>query len=133
MQRAAKALGKPYYIGSFGVARSQELALQDAVRQDNLHAMLSAIRRAGVQLASFWCWNTAGDMEKQGWNLLQAPARNNQREAVWNALRGDDGNRPPPPKPCFGVMKTLLSPTAGSAAPIPSSMTAPSACTLTLS
>lgn len=107
MQRAADALGKPYYIGSFGVARGEEATLQDAVRQDNLHAMLNAIRRTGVQLASFWCWNTAGDMEVKGWNLLHTPEAKNDREPVWNALRGDDAIRPAPPKPCFGVTKTL--------------------------
>lgn len=107
MQRAANALGKPYYIGSFGVAKGEEVALQDTVRQDNLHAILSAIRRTGVQLASFWCWNTAGDMEDKGWNLLHIPEAKNKREAVWNALRGADAPRPAPPKPCFGVTKTL--------------------------
>lgn len=107
MQRAADGLGKPYYIGSFGVAQGEETTLQDTVRQDNLHAMLSAIRRAGVQLASFWCWNTAGDMEIKGWNLLQTPTHQNQREAVWNALLGKDAMRPVPPTPCFGVTKTL--------------------------
>ena len=107
MQRATDALGKPYYIGSFGVARGEEAILQDAVRQDNLHAMLNAIRRTGVQLASFWCWNTAGDMEVKGWNLLHTPEAKSDREPVWNALRGDDAIRPAPPTPCFGVTKTL--------------------------
>lgn len=107
MQRAAEGLGKPYYIGSFGVSKGEDVALQDTVRQDNLHAMLSAIRRAGVQLASFWCWNTAGDMEIKGWNLLQTPTHKNQREAVWDALRGKDATRLAPPTPCFGVTKTL--------------------------
>ncbi|NHQ92682.1 LamG domain-containing protein [Janthinobacterium lividum] len=107
MQRAADALGKPYYIGSFGVARGEEVILQDAVRQDNLHAMLNAIRRTGVQLASFWCWNTAGDMEVKGWNLLHTPEAKSEREPVWNALRGDDAICPAPPTPCFGVTKTL--------------------------
>ncbi len=109
MQRAAKALGKPYYIGSFGLSKKQELALQDTERQDNLHALLSAIRRTGVQLACYWAWNAGTTMEKGGLNLVEAetPLKTNYRTPVWNALRGEDAIRPAPPTPCFSVKKTL--------------------------
>lgn len=109
MQRAAKALGKPYYIGSFGLSKKQELALQDTERQDNLHALLSAIRRTGVQLACYWAWNAGTTMEKEGLNLVEAetPLITNYRRPVWNALRGEDATRLAPPTPCFGVTKTL--------------------------
>ena len=109
MQRAAKALGKPYYIGSFGLSKKQELALQDTERQDNLHALLSAIRRTGVQLACYWAWNAGTTMEKGGLNLVEAetPLKTNYRTPVWNALRGEDAIRPAPPAPCFSVKKTL--------------------------
>ena len=109
MQRAAKALGKPYYIGSFGLSKKQELALQDTERQDNLHALLSAIRRTGVQLACYWAWNAGTTMEKEGLNLVEAetPLKTNYRTPVWNALRGEDAIRPAPPTPCFSVKKTL--------------------------
>lgn len=109
MQRAAKALGKPYYIGSFGLSKDQELALQDTERQDNLHALLSGIRRTGVQLACYWAWNAGTTMENEGLNLVEAetPLKTNHRTPVWNALRGDDAIRPAPPTPCFGVTQTL--------------------------
>ena len=109
MQRAAKALGKPYYIGSFGLSKKQELALQDTERQDNLHALLSAIRRTGVQLACYWAWNAGTTMEKGGLNLVEAetPLKTNYRTPVWNAVRGEDAIRPAPPTPCFSVKKTL--------------------------
>ncbi|WP_035821547.1 LamG-like jellyroll fold domain-containing protein [Janthinobacterium sp. RA13] len=107
MQRAAHALGKPYYLGSFCLSQKQELALQDTERQDNLHALLSAIRRTGVQLACYWDWNGGKPMEVDGLNLVETPAYSNGRKAVWDALRGEDAMRPAPPTPCFGVKKTL--------------------------
>ncbi|MGK5046309.1 hypothetical protein ACQ4WP_10470 [Janthinobacterium sp. GB4P2] len=109
MQRATKDLGKPYYLGSFCLSKKQELALQDTERQDNLHALLSAIRRTGVQLACYWDWNGGKSMEDDGLNLVEAPPYSNGRKAVWDALRGDDAIRPVPPKPCFGVKKTCNS------------------------
>ena len=107
MQRAAEKLGKPYYLGSFCLSKKQERALQDTERQDNLHALLSAIRRTGVQLACYWAWNAGKAMEVGEMNLVQTPTHTNEREPVWNALRGDDAIRPAPPTPCFGVTKTL--------------------------
>ncbi|KKO61422.1 hypothetical protein VM94_05194 [Janthinobacterium sp. KBS0711] len=107
MQRAAHALGKPYYLGSFCLSEEQEKALQDTERQDNLHALLSAIRRTGVQLACYWAWNAGATMDSKGMNLVQTPTFSNKRKAVWDALRGEDAMRPAPPKPCFGVTKTL--------------------------
>ncbi|CAM2848660.1 LamG-like jellyroll fold domain-containing protein [Janthinobacterium lividum] len=107
MQRAAKALGKPYYLGSFCLSEKQEQALQDTERQDNLHALLSAIRRTGVQLACYWDWNGGKPMADAGLNLVETPAYSNGRKAVWDALRGDDAVRQAPPTPCFGVKKTL--------------------------
>lgn len=107
MQRAAKALGKPYYLGSFCLSQEQERVLQDTERQDNLHALLSAIRRTGVQLACYWDWNGGNSMEVKGLNLVETPAYSNGRKAVWDALRGQDAMRLAPPKPCFGVTKTL--------------------------
>lgn len=107
MQRAAHTLGKPYYLGSFCLSKEQELALQDTERQDNLHALLSAIRRTGVQLACYWDWNGGKSMEDKGLNLVETPAFSNKRKAVWDALRGEDAMRPAPPTPCFGVTKTL--------------------------
>lgn len=107
MQRAAENLGKPYYLGSFCLSKKQEQALQDTERQDNLHALLGAIRRTGVQLACYWDWNGGKPMEDEGLNLVETPAYSNGRKAVWDALRGEDAMRPAPPKPCFGVTKTL--------------------------
>ena len=107
MQRAAHTLGKPYYLGSFCLSKKQELALQDTERQDNLHALLNAIRRTGVQLACYWDWNGGKPMEDDGLNLVETPAYSNGRKAVWDALRGEDAMRPAPPTPCFGVTKTL--------------------------
>lgn len=46
-------------------------------------------------------------MERAGLNLVETPGYSNKRKAVWDALRSQDAMRPAPPKPCFGVTKTL--------------------------
>jgi hypothetical protein len=87
VQAAAKRLGKPLHVASFGLSTAEETRLQD-VTQRNLSTFIEYMGRTGVQLASYWVWNTTVT-NLATWNVLVTDANpaNFQRPAVFEALK----------------------------------------------
>jgi hypothetical protein len=70
LQAAARQMGKPVHIASFGVSTDDEAPnqLNDST-QRNLTTFIEYMGRAGVQLASHWVWNAdVGDQNI--WNVM---------------------------------------------------------------
>ncbi|MQA36722.1 LamG-like jellyroll fold domain-containing protein [Rugamonas aquatica] len=99
MQKLAKESGKPYYVGSFGLTKPEEEALQDNT-QHNLSTLLQNFYRTGVQLACHWVWNSGniGDLDK--WKVLVSDTHpsENKRAEVFAAITAVlDRSRTAPP------------------------------------
>lgn len=82
----AKALGKAYLVGSFGISIAQEAALSDTTAQANLTAFLNNLQSTGVQLANYWVWNAKPTFDGT-WNLLTGSGTDNGRGPVYTALK----------------------------------------------
>ncbi|RFP13534.1 MULTISPECIES: LamG-like jellyroll fold domain-containing protein [unclassified Duganella] len=98
MQKLASDLGKPYYVGSFGMTTNDEAALQDTT-QHNLSTLLQNFYRTGVQLACYWVWNSGSVSDLKPWNVLVTDAGdNNLRADVFAAITAVlDRSRVAPP------------------------------------
>ncbi|RFP17597.1 hypothetical protein D0T25_12615 [Duganella sp. BJB488] len=99
MQKLAHDLGKPYYVGSFGLRYTEEKALQDDT-QHNLSTLLQNFYRTGVQLACHWVWNSGGVAEVAPWKVLvtKQGGDTNVRADVFEAITSVlDRSRMPPP------------------------------------
>ncbi|WP_175022902.1 LamG-like jellyroll fold domain-containing protein [Rugamonas rivuli] len=98
MQKLASDLGKPYYVGSFGLNKDEEAALQDTTTQHNLSILLQNFYRTGVQLACHWVWNSGEVKDLKPWNVLVTDAGNNIRPEVFAAITAVlDRSRTAPP------------------------------------
>jgi hypothetical protein len=112
VQQAARSLGKPYFVGSFGLSIQDESALADAVGQANLTNFLSNLASTGVQLACHWVWNAKPTFDGT-WNLLTGSGTDNGRGPVYNALKASIDSRAgsaPLALPYLNLRKYKMSP-----------------------